>query len=212
MSRDLILVPTLKEGSYIFKKDFTRHSNGLLWCKFGTYDIFIIGVSKVVSAINSYKILSSMEYDRIILTGIAGAYRESRLSVGDIVTIHLDYFVDEGIYLEDRLVGSNEIGFSVSENNMVEYDIYEDLKIVNGNTVSLCSGNDRYAEILHEKSRADVETMEGAAVGYVLKIVGKKGYHIRGVSNFCGERKKQEWNIKLCMDNLCNFFRSRVLG
>lgn len=211
MNKGVILVPTLKEGSYIFKKNFTKDSNGLLCCNISGYDIFVIGLSKVLAAINSYKILSSYEYDTVVLTGIAGSYRRSGLSVGDIVTIHLDYFIDEGIYLEDRLVGTNEIGFPLSENNLVEFDIYEDLKIVNGNTVSLCSGNDSYADMLYEKSRADVETMEGAAVGYVLKLLNKKGYHIRGVSNFCGDRKKQEWNIQLSLDNLSSFFKNRVL-
>jgi len=60
----------------------------------------------------------------------------------------------------------------------------DDVKIVNGNTVSLCSGVDWYADMLNKKTNADVETMEGASVGLVGEVFNKKIYHIRSVSNF----------------------------
>lgn len=212
MGRTLILIPSLKEGSLIFRKNFIKDSDGVLCYKGAYADIVIVGVGKTLSAINTFKTLTGCDYEKIVLTGICGAYRSSGLSIGEVVTIHEDFFVDEGVFLGDKIIGTDQLGFPIVQNNVVEFDIYEDLKIVNGNTVSLCSGEDIYSSILNSKSGADIETMEGASVGYVLNLFGKKGYHIRAVSNYCGNRKEQEWNIKLAIDNLYGFLFYKFLG
>jgi futalosine hydrolase len=211
MKNSVVMIPSIREASYIFKKEFRKNKSGLLSLKINNTDILVTGVGKILSAINAYRIFSSVDADEFYLTGICGAYRQSNLDVGDIVTILEDHFVDEGIFQGDKITGTHEIGFPICNKNVVTNLLMDDVKIVNGNTVSLCSGADWYAEILHKKTNADVETMEGASVGLVGELFNKKIYHIRSVSNFCGDRKNQEWNISLSIENLSTFLRERVI-
>jgi len=208
--RRVLLFPTIKEASYVFKKPFTE-KYGVLSIDLNDVFVAVIGIGKTLSAINCYNLMNNDIAESYVLTGICGAYRNTKLYVGDLVTIFEDFFVDEGIFLGDRILGTDELGFSICEKNSVFFDIWDDLKIVNGNTVSLCSGNDYYSDLLQSRSNADVETMEGAAVGLVGKKLNKKIYHIRSVSNFTGDRKNQEWNFKLAMDNLSNFLQRNLL-
>lgn len=195
----------------MFKKEFHKNESGLLSLTINNTDIFVTGVGKILSAINAFRIFSLVDADEFYLTGICGAYRQSNLDVGDIVTILEDHFVDEGIFLGDKITGTHEIGFPICNKNVVTHLLMDDVKIANGNTVSLCSGADWYAEMLTKKTNADVETMEGASVGLVGELFNKKIYHVRAVSNFCGDRKNQEWNISLSLENLSKFLRERVI-
>lgn len=205
-----LLFPTLKEASYIFKKPFSE-KNGILMLEMGDVVAMVVGVGKALSSINSFKIFSDGLADSYFLMGICGAYRKSGLKIGDMVTIFEDFFVDDGVFLGDKIIGTDELGFSICERNRVFFELWEDLKIVNGNTVSLCSGIDFFADLLQSKTNADVETMEGAAVGLAAKKLNRKIFHIRAVSNFTGDRKDQEWNFKLAMDNLSNFIQRNLL-
>ncbi len=205
-----LLFPTLKEASYVFKKPFVE-KNGVLMLEVGSVVAIVVGVGKTLSSINSFKVFSDRLAVNYFLVGICGAYRNSGLNVGDVVTIFEDFFVDDGVFLGDKIIGTDELGFSICERNRVFFDIWDELKIVNGNTVSLCSGTDFFADLLQSKTNADVETMEGAAVGLAAKKLNSKIYHIRSVSNFTGERKNQEWNFKLAMDNLSNFILRNLL-
>ncbi|MCX8083974.1 MAG: hypothetical protein N3C60_03535 [Calditerrivibrio sp.] len=210
MYKRILMFPTLKEASYVFKKRFDQN-NGLLCLKQGDVLACVIGVSKSASLINTYKVFESYGADEYFLLGIGGAYRKSGLKVGDVVTIMEDYFVDEGVFLGDKLMGLDEMGFAICEKNRVFFKVWEDLKIVTGNTVSVCSGTDFWSDMLQSKTNADVETMEGASVGLVAMGFGRDVYHIRAISNFTGERRNQEWNFMLAMDNLSDFIRRNLL-
>ncbi|MGC8769333.1 hypothetical protein [Calditerrivibrio sp.] len=205
-----LLFPTLKEASYVFKKPFTEQ-NGILTFSTANTAVFIVGVGKSLSALNSFKLFQNDVARCYFLMGICGAYRNSGLNIGDVVTIFEDYFADEGVFLGEKILGTDEIGFSICEKNRVFFDIWDNLKIVNSNTVSLCSGINFYSDLLRSRTNADVETMEGASVGLAAKKFNKQIYHIRAVSNYTGDRKDQEWNFKLAMDNLSSFIYRELL-
>ena len=44
--------------------------------------------------------------------------------------------------------------------------------------------------------------MEGLAFYYVLKLIQKPGIEIRAISNYVEKRNKENWNLKLSIQNL----------
>ena len=54
------------------------------------------------------------------------------------------------------------------------------------------------------KTNALVENMEGAAFGMAANKQNIRPYQIRAVSNYCGDIKKQQWNINSACLSLRN--------
>ena len=74
--------------------------------------------------------------------------------------------------------------------------------IVRGATVSTCSGTDASSRRLHERTHADLETMEGAAVAFVCRQLELPLLHLRAVSNWTGDRDRGDWNVGAAIDAL----------
>lgn len=201
-----IFIPSIREARLIFDCNFELDEYGYYIGKFNDFKIIVSGVSKtnisIVATIYFLKQKPSVAY----LVGIAGCYRYSGVGIGDLVSIRYDYFVDEGMVFEDKIVFLSEMGFPVCKDNRVSFCEYEKLKIVDSNTVSFLSSSDDIARLYYEKTGASIENMEGASFGLVCSVFGVKSYHIRGVSNYCGNRNEQSWDIKKSTSSLKNFF------
>jgi len=77
-----------------------------------------------------------------------------------------------------------------------------ELVAVTGITVNRVHGTtDSILKTIHQFD-PDVETMEGAAVGYVCWKVGIPWVQIRAISNRVEPRNKDNWNIPLALENL----------
>jgi len=200
-------VPTIREGRAIFPgAQFRPWKFNIEKCEYNGILLFSIGVSKTSAAFSATVILSSFDISEAVLTGICGAYRGSGLSVGDVITISKDWFIDEGLFMDGRVELLHEMGFGFTAGGYSEFKPYSGLPIVDSNTVSYLDGGGQTADIYHKKSSAAVENMEGAAFGFVCNQLGVKASQVRGVSNFCGKRDEQEWNLKQTFQNLERFF------
>lgn len=200
-------VPSLGEGKKIFPgASFNPWQYGIYRGNHKGTPVFVTGVSKSPAVFAASIVIREFNITEAVLTGVCGAYRESGLSVGEIVSIRKDWFADEGLYEKGSLRRLDEMGFPVIENGYIEFDITEDLSVADSNTVSLLDGEGEISEILHKSTKAQVENMEGAAFGYVCKMLSVKCFQIRAVSNFCGLRTQQEWDFKKAVSNLKNYF------
>lgn len=203
----IILVPTVEEAEGIFGKlDYEDWKYGIIKADLGKNQIFVIGVSKTNAAFASSLIFDAFQPSSAILTGICGAYRDSGLSTGDVVCVTKDYFVDEALYLNGEIKFIGEEGFAVCDNHEVLSKSAKGLNDAVGNTVSMLSSSDELANAYVLKTGASVETMEGAAVALSAKKMGVELVHIRAVSNFCGDRANQEWNVKKAFAGLKRYF------
>ena len=63
-------------------------------------------------------------------------------------------------------------------------------------TVATCSGTDALAEAVVERTAAIAEAMEGAAVLHAARLLGVASIEIRVVSNRCGRRDRQDWDLE----------------
>ena len=57
-------------------------------------------------------------------------------------------------------------------------------------------------EAVRNKYSPELESMEGAAFHYTCIRSGKKFAQLRTVSNYVGDRNKENWNIDLAITNL----------
>jgi futalosine hydrolase len=150
--------------------------------------------------------------DLIINAGIAGSYKDHFVN-GDIVMPETDCFADAGI--EDRdnfrslfeagLVHADEFPF---HNGVIHTDRrYADLlkgllQPVRAITVNMSTGSEVTIKKLSEKFNPDIETMEGATFFYVCARERLPFFAVRAISNKVEPRNRNNWNIKLAIDNL----------
>jgi futalosine hydrolase len=69
-------------------------------------------------------------------------------------------------------------------------------------TVSTCSGTDGLAREVAVRTGARYEAMEGFGVGLACERLGARFIELRVVSNTCGERARQRWDMALALRRL----------
>ena len=203
----IIIVPTAKELNGIFGKiNLQEWKYGILEGTWRGFRVFVSGITKTNASFASGIILSELKPEKALITGICGAYRQSGLKVGEIVSVEKDWFVDESVFLGNEIRLLEEEGFAVCKNSHVCFEPFAGLKVASSNTVSLLSSTDELAKIYQEKTKAEIENMEGASIGLSAQRLGVNISQVRSVSNFCGKRDMQEWDIKLALGSLNLFF------
>lgn len=205
----ILLFPTVNElyGS-LGKITLNEWKYGIPCGEWRGMRVFVTGVSKTNAAFASALIFSEIHPEEALLAGICGAYRQSGLKTGDIVSVVKDWFADEALLVGSEIRLLSEDGFPVCENNFTIFEKIPSLSSAESNTVSLLSSCDLLANIYYNKTNAAVENMEGAPVGLSAARCGVKVMQVRSVSNYCGERINQEWDIKSAFRSLASFFQS----
>ncbi len=168
--------------------------------------IIITGAGKSNAAMISALFFSQFKPKYPLLTGICGAYQNTHIKTSDVVSIEYDYFVDEANYNGLSITTIHEKGFITAKDNRAEFQVYENYKQVSSNTVSLIPQFDSLSNLYMTKTNALVENMEGAAFGMAANKQCVKPYHIRAVSNYCGNTEKQQWDI----NNACISLKKAV--
>lgn len=166
------------------------------------------------------------KYQAVINVGIAGALPGSNLQLGDIVIASESVFYEEGIDLPEGPRDLQTLGFGliepecnwVSGNRIYGTEtLIEKIKsIIPGKlnaarnsiaTVARCSGTDKAAQSVARMTGSVAEAMEGAAVVFVARRLGIPAVEIRVISNTCGERAQQNWDMQkalLQLDEVLN--------
>lgn len=205
----LLLFPTVNElyGS-LGKMPLSEWKYGIVCGEWKGMKAFVTGVTKTNASFASALIFSELRPKQALLAGICGAYRQSGLKTGDVVSVVKDWFVDESVFNGTEIRFLGEEGFPVCENNFTYFEKITSLPAADSNTVSLLSSCDMLANIYYNKTNSSVENMEGASVGLSAHRSGVNAMQVRSVSNYCGERKNQEWDIKSAFRSLSSFFQS----
>ena len=174
-----------------------------------------LGVGKVASAVRCAELLRGRargETRAVLLFGIAGACPE-RLrgsappaGVGDLVVVRRDLLGDEGVETPDGFLdlGAMRLGdcgpFGADPRLARAAAERLGAPLVDGVTVSTCSGTDGSARRVFERTGADVETMEGAAIAYVCRQLELPLVHVRAISNWTGDRDRGQWQLGAAVD------------
>jgi len=197
-------------SEFEFRKIFHNHDislvsddNGFKVAKYRNYQILISGVSKInTTYILTRFFLSNRNIAKIYLVGIAGAYRDVGLEVGDTVSVGKDFLIDEAVLDGDNIITMYEKGLEIIPNNYVDFERVDIFPIVISNTVSLMHNDLEIATMYQKKYNASIENMEGAAFGFIANRFNIKTSQLRAVSNLCADRDRSSWNIKLACNNL----------
>ncbi|QOI99942.1 MAG: futalosine hydrolase [Phycisphaeraceae bacterium] len=143
------------------------------------------------------------------------------LSPGDLVLATAHAFADEGLGSPSGFTACKDMGFPVAGTGHSAYRVDtipgdprwlgmfrdrdppwalrlatpERLTLAPIATVSTCSGTDRSACEVAERTGARAEAMEGAAAALVAWRLGVHYGEIRAISNTTGDRGRQVWDV-----------------
>lgn len=184
----------------------------------------VLGVGKVAAAATLYAHLRALANERpvrgVLLYGVAGAYPERHrrtpppVAPGGLCVVASDQLADEGVLTETGFVDFGAPAFGRTQalvdtgpfpsNPRMAADAAARLGVplVRGATVSTCSGADGLSQQLHERTHADIETMEGAAVAAICRRCEVPLLHLRAISNWTGDRARGAWNLGAAFDAL----------
>ena len=76
------------------------------------------------------------------------------------------------------------------------------VKNVKGATVNTTHGNSQSIANFLTHSKADVESMEGAAFLFACNQLKTNCVQLRAISNYVEKRDRSSWNIPLAIENL----------
>jgi futalosine hydrolase len=210
-----ILFVTATDAEAVSLKRVSQATPDPLVYRVGDYEISLLvaGIGSVSTAWNMKQWLSVNERpDLIINAGIAGSYKEQFIN-GDVVIPETDCFADAGIednnnyrsLFEAGLVNADEFPF---RNGVIHADsryttlLKDLLRPVRAITVNTASGSEATIKRLSEKFDPDIETMEGATFFYICSRERVPFFALRAISNRVEPRNRNNWDIKLAIDNL----------
>ena len=150
----------------------------------------------------------------ILNIGIAGAYPGSGLTIGDVVRVEAELFGDIGFELPEdpgfRPVGSTDLG-SIFYGEPMRLSLRPEAEpglsgitpqIGVGCTVNCCAGADVTGIRRNQQFGARIETMEGAAVALVGRMLDITVHEVRAISNIAARRDMRPENITLAIRRL----------
>jgi len=199
----LLLSPTALEASFLRGEAFSflgrrgLRGEGFVYLE--------TGIGKVNAALTLATWASRNPVERALLLGIAGAYPEAGLALGEAVLVGEEVEADLGLRegLEPLGFPALEVGGKRYYNRFpLDPGLTQGLaqalglKVAVGLTRDLVSETSEEAEALARRWGAQVESMEGAAFARACLLLGVRGVELRAISNPAGVRDKAAWRVR----------------
>jgi futalosine hydrolase len=172
----------------------------------------IPGVGMTYTAYWLGKTLSAKLYDCAINLGLAGTF-DDNIKIGEVVNVHSDRIAELGAEDGEKFLSLIDMDliededFSLQNGEMInaipiENEFTKTLKKVSAITVNTTHGEESSIENIKTLFNPQIETMEGAAFFYACLLEGIPCLQLRAISNKVERRNKQNWDIKLAVQNL----------
>jgi futalosine hydrolase len=175
-------------------------------------EVLVCGAGQANSAQTVAALIESRLPELIVLGGVAGAFRQSGLSIGDTAMATGEVYADLGVQTRDGRLGLSEISLPLVEKAGERF--FEDIPIncpaaalnwaADENvpaglfaTVSTVTGTTSEADRIWKQYGALCENMEGAAAAQVALVYGAPFIEIRGISNMVEDRNRDNWDLPL---------------
>lgn len=171
------------------------------------------GVGIVPTIFELMNRLSAEKPDLVINVGIAGSIHKD-LHLGETVWVTREEFYHWGAEDQHRFIDVFALGFvdrnqkpfldgRIYGSSVYDFSPFISLKQVNGITVQKVHGNElSINELKLNCTDIDVESMEGAAVFYVAKMLDIPVLQLRSISNYVELRNRSNWKIQEAIENL----------
>jgi len=178
----------------------------------GRLSTMVTGIGPVATVYALMAYLATHGKPALVLNiGIAGSYDEC-FSPGSVVAPVSDRFADLGVASGQKFIPLERAGLDISDNYTPAGEYYADsylagktgpeIKAVRAVTVSTATGSLEVRDMIRKEFKADIESMEGAAVYYVCNREEIPCLGLRAVSNMVGPRDRSSWKVDLALDML----------
>lgn len=159
------------------------------------------GVGVVNAAFALTRFLSRHDVLAVVSCGVGGAYPGSGLEPGDVASAESETYGDLGADSPHGFLDMQALGFPVIAGdpplfNRLPLDLFPTARRAPFVTCSTCTGRDENAAGLVRRTGGAVESMEGAAIVHVARLMGIKVGEVRGISNACGDRDRTRWKLR----------------
>lgn len=177
-----------------------------------TVDVLVSGIGMTATAAWVAKSLTEVKYSMAINAGVCGAFNR-QLKLGEVVRVMADEIPNLGAEDGDEFVSAVQLKLMKPDDapyraaklyaqNPESFLSFRKYSNANGITVNRVHGNDySIAEIL-KRTRADVESMEGAGFYYACGLFEIPCLQIRAVSNYVERRNREAWKLSEAITNL----------
>jgi len=186
-------------------------NTGKLSLKNRDIDILITGIGLTSSAYHLSKQLQLKRPGRVIQAGVAGCF-DKKIPLGNVVVVKQETIADESVIELKKLKTLFDLQLvpqgkhPYKEGWLINPDTAllkkTKLEPVKGITVNQITTGKRMIRFYQDYFNPVTESMEGAALHYVCLMEKIPFLQIRSVSNYIGERKKSNWNMKESILNL----------
>jgi futalosine hydrolase len=179
----------------------------------GSLHVLVTGMGMMQTAAHLALYASRNDRDLYIDAGIAGAFNRD-IQIGEVTQVISETYGDFGVEDGDEFADFFEMGFIDQHQDAFEYGkispygnffqhpSLEHLIKVHSLTVNKVHGKEETIAMIMKKYTADIENMEGLAFFYVTHQIQKPSIEIRSISNYVEKRNKDNWDIRLAVNNL----------
>ncbi len=210
MSRLLIAFASSFECQKVFPEIEEKLFNSPFFSVTKDIDAAVLDVGLLPFATALTSLFSKNYWPMVMQLGIAGAYLDRGLSIGDVVRVDTEILGDQGFQEANGSFqpwplkeNGTPISYSASDVRFSPREISE-LKSVRGLTVNTCTGTSQLAEIRRHFYDVDVESMEGASIFALAPVLNFNAYEVRAISNYVSDRQKSEWRPEEALTQLRN--------
>lgn len=186
------------------------------------FDVLITGIGMVFTTFHLSTLLAKHKYDCAINAGVAGAI-DKDLALAEIVNVVGDYLYELGaednnlwLNLKDlNLLTDSDLPYGYDgliNNSLPEFALLKELKKVKGHTVNTVHGNLQSIKTMHNRTNAQIESMEGAAFLYCCLLNSLPCVQIRAISNYVEPRNKANWQMVKAIANLNEFLKRMLIS
>ncbi len=163
-----------------------------------------VGMMQCASTLSYY--LSQHTFDYILHVGIAGAVNKT-FKIGELVQVNKSYMPELGCENKEDFIPIDQLGLSnyaPFEFENTSLDVTQ-LKLATAWSVNKVHGFQPTIDATFLRYKADIETMESAAIASVCQRFKIPFNEVRCISNYVENRNRAAWDIPLAIHNLCNY-------
>ena len=158
------------------------------------------GVGAVNAAFALTRYLAAHRADAVLVCGVGGAYPGSGLAVGDVLCAESETYGDLGAESPDGFLDMRTLGFPLIEGpppvfDVLPLDLFPAARRARFVTCATVTGTHRRAAEISSRTGGSVESMEGAALVHVARLMGVRIGEVRGISNVAGDRDRTRWRV-----------------
>ncbi|MGL1903555.1 MAG: futalosine hydrolase [Fibrobacterales bacterium] len=215
-SKRVICAATIKELSAVLP---SHGDEELLQCSgeliVGDTLFAITGIGAVETVLSLSMLCQEHSITEIIQVGIAGAYPDSGLSIGEVVVVERDCFGDLGAESQKGFLSLSQMGlqddqFYEADSELLLKYSHKAIKTVKGVTVHCCTGTEQTGLDRQNMWNGAIESMEGAACYMFAERFALPALQIRAISNRATTRDLSSWDIDGALTALGEVFQTYV--